>query len=112
MPCSDRGIVPPMPGDPDLYRRYTSAVALPDRADARALLDWSAGYFGAHVAPWLPAGRDAAIAEIGCGWGRYLAALAAAGYTRSEGVDVSEEQVAYARERLSLTNVAHDDAAR
>jgi SAM-dependent methyltransferase len=99
-----------MAGDADLYRRYTSTVALPDGADARALVAWSRGYFAAHVVPHLPADRSAVIGEIGCGWGRYLAALAALGYARAEGVDVSPEQVAYAREHLRLTNVAQGDA--
>lgn len=101
-----------MAGEADLYRRYTSTMGLPDGTDARALVAWSERYFMAHVAPWLPADRSAAIGEIGCGWGRYLAALAAAGYTRAEGVDISEEQVAYAREQLKLTTVVRDDAAR
>ena len=101
-----------MTGEADLYRRYTSIIGLPDGTDVPALLDWSARYFGAHVVPWLPPNRDAAIAEVGCGWGRYLAALSGAGYTRCAGVDVSEEQVAYAREQLKLTNVVRDDATR
>jgi SAM-dependent methyltransferase len=99
-----------MTGDANLYRRYTSTAALPDGTDARALLAWSRTYFMAHVGPLLPADRGAAIAEVGCGWGRYLAALADAGYTRCEGVDVSEEQVTYARESLSLGNVSRGDA--
>ena len=100
-----------MTGDANLYRRYTSTTALPEGTDARALLAWSGAYFGAHVEPLLPADRGAAIAEVGCGWGRYLVALADAGYTRAEGVDVSEEQVAYARDVLRLTNVTCGDAA-
>jgi len=97
--------------DTDLYRRYTSTAALPDGTDAVALLEWSGRYFGAHVAPLLPRDQRAVIAEIGCGWGRYLVALAAAGYTRCEGVDVSEEQVRYARDVLKLANIACADAA-
>jgi SAM-dependent methyltransferase len=99
-----------MAGDADLYRRYTSTTVLPEGTDARALLAWSRAYFAAHVAPWLPADRHASIAEVGCGWGRYLAALAAAGYTHCEGVDVSDEQVAYARDTMKLTNVTRGDA--
>ena len=99
-----------MTGDRNLYRRYTSTAALPDGTDARALLAWSRAYFAAHVGPLLPADRSAVIAEVGCGWGRYLAALADMGYTRCEGVDVSEEQVAYARDRLELVNVSCGDA--
>lgn len=96
--------------DAGLYRRYTSTAALPDGTDARALLAWSRRYFEAHVLPLLPADRGAAIAEVGCEWGRYLAALAALGYSRCAGVDVSEEQIAYARGTLALTNVTQGDA--
>jgi len=97
-------------GDTDLYRRYTTTTALPPGTDADAVLAWSRRYFAAHVAPHLPPDRSAAVAEIGCGWGRNLAALAAAGYANAEGVDASAEQVAHARDVLRLTNVAHGDA--
>ena len=97
--------------DADLYRRYTSTAALPDGTDARAVLAWSRRYFDAHILPLVPVDRAAAIAEVGCGWGRYLAALAEHGYTTCAGVDVSDEQVAYARETLRLTNVTRGDAA-
>src|SRR5262249_48023080 len=93
-----------------LYRRYTSTTALPDGADPRAVLAWSRRYFAVHVAPLLPTDRSATIAEVGCGWGRYLVALAEAGYGHVEGVDVSQEQVAYARAVLGLVNVARADA--
>ncbi len=96
--------------DADLYRHYTSTTALTDGTDVRALLAWSRRYFLAHVAPLLPADRAAVIAEVGCGWGRYLATLAELGYTHCAGVDVSEEQVAYARDRLRLANVTRGDA--
>jgi 2-polyprenyl-3-methyl-5-hydroxy-6-metoxy-1,4-benzoquinol methylase len=99
-----------MSGDANLYRRYTSTAALPEGTDAQSLLAWSRAYFAAHIGPLLPSDRSAAIAEVGCGWGRYLAALAQDGYTHAEGVDVSEEQVAYARDRLSLRNVTVGDA--
>jgi SAM-dependent methyltransferase len=99
-----------MAGDAGLYRRYTSTTVLPEGTDVRALLAWSHRYFRAHVAPWLPAARGAAIAEVGCGWGRYLTALAAMGYTRCEGVDVSEEQVAYARDAMHCAPVTCGDA--
>jgi SAM-dependent methyltransferase len=83
---------------------------VPDGTDARALLAWSRRYFEAHILPLLPPDRAAVIAEVGCGWGRYLAALAALGYSRCAGVDVSDEQTAYARDTLALTNVARGDA--
>ena len=100
-----------MAGDADLYRHYTSTAVFTGGADPHALLEWSRGYFRAHVLPLLPADRNAAIAEVGCGWGRYLLALSEAGYTRCEGVDVSEEQVAYARDVLRVSGVTRGDAA-
>jgi SAM-dependent methyltransferase len=100
-----------MAGDADLYRHYTSTAVFTDGVDAHAMLEWSRGYFAAHVLPLLPPDRGVAIAEIGCGWGRYLFALAEAGYSRCEGVDVSEEQVAYARDVLRLAGVSRGDAA-
>jgi 2-polyprenyl-3-methyl-5-hydroxy-6-metoxy-1,4-benzoquinol methylase len=99
-----------MSGDANLYRRYTSTAALPEGTDAQALLAWSRAYFTAHIGPFLPSDRNAAIAEVGCGWGRYLDALARMGYTRAEGVDVSDEQVAYARDTLGVRNVVVGDA--
>jgi SAM-dependent methyltransferase len=99
-----------MAGDADLYRQYTSTAVFTGGADPRSLLEWSRGYFRAHVLPLLPADCNAAIAEVGCGWGRYLLALSEAGYTRCEGVDVSEEQVAYARDVLRLGGVSRGDA--
>ena len=99
-----------MAGDAELYRQYTSTAVFTGGADPHALLEWSRGYFRAHVVPLLPADRGAAIAEVGCGWGRYVLALSEAGYTRCEGIDLSEEQVAYARDVLRLANVHRGDA--
>jgi SAM-dependent methyltransferase len=99
-----------MAGDAELYRHYTSTTVLPRGTDAEALLAWTRRYFTAHLAPLLPPSRTAVIAEIGCGWGRYLVALAGAGYRRVEGVDVSSEQVAYAHHVLRLPNVVQGEA--
>lgn len=43
--------------------------------------------------------RDAAILELGCGGGELLSFLTSAGFTNAQGVDISPEQVALARQR-------------
>lgn len=61
---------------------------------------------------WLRPG--ARILEVGCGYGHFLHAARAAGY-RVEGLEPSQHQVQFARERLGLTSVERgllDDVAR
>lgn len=57
----------------------------------------------------LPADREAAIADIGCGYGPLLHWLQRAGYKNSAGVDGSPEMVASAG-RLGITGVAQGQA--
>ena len=47
---------------------------------------------------------------MGCGYGRYLAALAEMGYTKCSGIDLSPEQIAYAKTELKLCNVEEANA--
>lgn len=44
--------------------------------------------------PYLPADRTAAVLDVGCGEGSFLSFLAARGYQRLSGFDLSEENVA------------------
>ncbi len=50
--------------------------------------------------PWLPAERDAAILDVGCGWGNFLLSVWAAGYTNLTGVDVDSASCEIARAHL------------
>lgn len=52
-----------------------------------------------HVLPRLPSARDASILDIGCGAGEVVSLVRGAGYADVRGIDVSEEQVALARDR-------------
>jgi SAM-dependent methyltransferase len=65
-----------------------------------------------NYAPWLPADRDAAILDVGCGPGRVLAFLAARGYRRLEGFDGDPDAVRAARSRVTAVVTVEDDWAR
>ncbi len=56
---------------------------------------------------WLPVGREAEIADLGCGSGDLLACLRNLGYLRLQGVDASLEQVELARRHVP--EVTHGD---
>lgn len=56
----------------------------------------------ANYVRWLPASRDAAILDVGCGTGRVLAFLRARGFRTIEGFDPDESAVAAARQRVSV----------
>lgn len=92
-----------------LYDRYTTNSALAN-LDPDETLDWSKAYFKANFAAYLPLNQSARILEIGCGYGRNLLALQALGYTNTHGIDLSAEQIAYAREKLGLSQVEIADA--
>lgn len=93
----------------DIYKHYTSTAMLIGIDEAR-LTKWSLGYFAKNILPHLPDNKEARILEIGCGYGRNIAALKDLGYKNVCGMDISEEQVAYACEKLGLDNVKMDDA--
>lgn len=92
-----------------LFDDYTSTVVLAN-AEAAALTRTSSRNFERNILPILPADRQAKILDIGSGYGRYLKALEFAGYGNVYGVDLSEEQIAYAREQLALRNCVCGDA--
>lgn len=93
-----------------LYDRYTSTSVLTPDTDPESALNWSEGYFKTHYADLLPTDKDAKILEVGCGYGRYLHTLAGMGYSDCYGIDLSTEQIAYAKEKLHLNNVEQGDA--
>ena len=65
-----------------------------------------------NYSPWLPADRDAAILDVGCGSGRVLAFLAARGYRRLEGFDRDPDAVRDAQSRVSAPIAVEDDWSR
>jgi 2-polyprenyl-3-methyl-5-hydroxy-6-metoxy-1,4-benzoquinol methylase len=57
-----------------------------------------------HFLHLLPARRDAAILDLGCGYGKFLYFLQSQGYTETQGIDLNPQQVGVAR-RLGVRNV-------
>jgi SAM-dependent methyltransferase len=65
--------------------------------DPAAAARWGRAY-GWYLRGWLPARRDAAIADLACGQGRLLYWLKSRGYTNLYRVDIAPDQVALARQ--------------
>lgn len=93
----------------NLFDKYTSTIVLAN-SDVAALTKISIRNFERNILPMLPADRKAKILDIGCGYGRYLVALDLDGYGNAFGIDVSEEQIAYAQGKLGLRNCRCIDA--
>lgn len=92
-----------------LYSRYTT-TATQVNGNINDWLRSSSDYFKSHYAHLLPDHRKARILEIGCGHGRFVKAMMGLGYSDVTGVDLSEEQVAFAKLQLGLNNIVQADA--
>jgi SAM-dependent methyltransferase len=77
-----------------------------DRFDEAAALRWGRAYHS-YFHGWLPASREASIADLGCGRGRLLLFFRQLGYTRLHGVDISPSQVRLARQVVSDVAQGH-----
>lgn len=91
----------------DIYTRYGR-----DFQDVGETFDpASAGRWGRayrwYLRGWLPVRNDAPIAELGCGYGRLLHFLKLCGYTNLQGVDISTDQVAVAKQVVSAVTQAN-----
>lgn len=93
----------------DLYKNYTSTSMLLGY-DEKGLTTWSEKYFEYHLLKHFPDSRGSRILEIGCGYGRHLRSLLKNGYVNIWGIDISEEQIAYAQDKLGIKNVKVADA--
>ena len=95
-----------------LYDRYATTQALANGQDISDIMKYSHSYFVRHYGEILPSNRNIRILDMGCGYGRYLKSLMSMGYHNCYGIDVSEEQISYARNVLGLKNVEEADAGR
>lgn len=88
-----------------LYESYTSTHI---RTDANVLLNQRESYFNKFIKNYFPIDKKAKILDIGCGYGALIFFLRKHGYVNVEGVDLSPEQVACARE-LGIHGVKQGD---
>jgi 2-polyprenyl-3-methyl-5-hydroxy-6-metoxy-1,4-benzoquinol methylase len=94
------------------YEAYCATSIFDGRVDPEAALEWKRGYFAYHYLRHLPADKEAAIADVGCGFGAYLRTLMDLGYTNVHGVDLGAAQIEWARDQLGLGDrVEQDDAS-
>jgi 2-polyprenyl-3-methyl-5-hydroxy-6-metoxy-1,4-benzoquinol methylase len=91
-----------------IYLRYFSARDEPFEPDSLVDLRSRLPYLRKLVRRHFPANLNAAILDLGCGYGALLHVLHKEGYTNTRGVDGSSEQVAAAR-RLGIAGVEQDD---
>lgn len=89
----------------DMFDRYRSTSSETPGIGDMAALAWAKGAFKSQFSALLPQKRDARILEIGCGGGANLSALHEMGYRNCHGIDLSREQVEYARNVLRIDNV-------
>lgn len=82
------------------YRAHLAAVN-PGGADD-ATYRAASVYYQAEVLPLLPAGRDARILELGCGFGHLLRFLRERGYTQVVGVELDADLAATASARAGV----------
>lgn len=92
-----------------LYRSYLSTHMDALGPAGPAAIERDRRLFRALYRRFLPRTKDAAVLEIGCGTGSFLAFLRGEGFTHVHGIDVGEEQVAAAR-KLGIEGVELADA--
>jgi 2-polyprenyl-3-methyl-5-hydroxy-6-metoxy-1,4-benzoquinol methylase len=92
-----------------IYENYTSTSVLAG-VDVKQFTAWSTKYFTKNILPHFPPSKEIRVLEIGCGYGRYLRALLDRGYANVYGIDISEEQIRFARENMRISSVEQVDA--
>jgi 2-polyprenyl-3-methyl-5-hydroxy-6-metoxy-1,4-benzoquinol methylase len=93
-----------------IFEQYSSTQAFKDGQDITETLKWSHSYFISNYLKFLPLDKKAKILDVGCGYGRYLLSLLKLGYTNCYGIDISVEQIDFARDVIRLNNVEKADA--
>ncbi len=92
-----------------IYARYRSAQGFTQKPDLGRVMWWAAPY-DLYLAGWLPADKEARIADVACGGGYLLYFLSQKGYRNLVGTDISREQVALAQQLHA--NVCEEDALK
>lgn len=88
-----------------MWARYSEVRPhCPLSSGARDLLVDREPIFRRLLAPLLPTRKDAAILDLGCGFGQFLYFLQSEGYTETTGIDLNPQQLEVARS-LGVRNV-------
>lgn len=82
---------------PAFYSQYHKALDLRPVRPSEEQLKQSLRQFAGRWAKWLPADRNDACVDIGCGTGEFLYFLRQQGFTSVTGVDLSAEELQVAR---------------
>jgi len=90
----------------NLYEKYTSTSSLVNDSDYSDSLN----YIKVNYGKLLPANKAATILDVGCGYGKYIKAMVDLGYENCHGIDMSDEQIAYAKNVLNLKNIEKANA--
>ena len=84
-----------------LYEKYFESIR-GDRFRLDEELDYAKILFKTFYAPEILGDASARILEVGCGFGKVLCAARECGFTNIEGVDISDDQIAFGRSALGL----------
>jgi len=88
-----------------IYGRYAEVPPHhPVPATPADLLRGRSPVFRTRFAPLLPAKKDAAILDLGCGYGEFVHFLQAQGFTNVTGIDLNQSQVKAGRS-LGVSNI-------
>jgi 2-polyprenyl-3-methyl-5-hydroxy-6-metoxy-1,4-benzoquinol methylase len=90
----------------EIFEHYANHCAQFNPSDASAAFP----DYDLNLRPLLPANRDAAILDLGCGMGQFLAYLKARGYQRVTGIDLSRSQIDYCHAQGLLNAQLVDDS--
>ncbi|MBJ7450441.1 MAG: class I SAM-dependent methyltransferase [Parachlamydiales bacterium] len=94
----------------DCYNDYAKNVVFSNFCEKK-FLEWGQVCLQNYYLPHLPVEKNASILEIGCGCGRYLYLLKKLGFKNIEGIDISADQIQYAKNNFNLEeNVQLGDA--
>lgn len=81
-----------------LYGNYYSThVSGGDPMHEAAMFKWKSRRILSEVGPFLPPDKQCQILDLGCGNGALITGLQSEGYVNTKGIDLSEEQLAMAR---------------
>ncbi|KAF0151096.1 MAG: SAM-dependent methyltransferase [Ignavibacteria bacterium] len=91
------------------FKNYFSTQVLNIDPEIEEYIKWNKLYFLKNFKQLLPIDKTSNILELGCGFGKNLLVLESLGYKNCHGIDISQEQIEYAKNVLGLCNVEKVD---